>query len=126
MVRYCTEEDKESRGKAIRVCLETLQQTRSGFGLCGPLQQMFRLTVQTNNISLPENVVSGMGSLNRYGVDDILDACTRLDYSQPIELITGYLHPQIADTWHEEWRKQIDGPRRASNARLEITSLLNR
>ena len=126
MVRYCTEEDQESRDKAIRVCLDTLQQTRSGFGLCGPLQQMFRWTVQSNKIILPENIVSRMGSLNRYGVDDVLDACTRLDYSQPIEHIIGYLHPQIADTWHEEWRKQIDGPRRVSNARLEITSLLNR
>ena len=136
MVRYSSGEDLVSRDKAIRVCLETLQHTRIGFGLCGPLQQMFRLTVNNHGIVLPGDMVRKMGSPNRYGLEDILDACTRLDYSQPIENILGYIDHQIADTWHEEWRNQIgeqigqkvqnqtDEPRR-STTRLEINALLN-
>ena len=139
MVRYSSEEEMESRDTAIRLCLETLQKTRTGFGLCGPLQQMFRLTVRKHGIVLPNDIVSKMGSPGRYGVDDILDACTRLDYSQPIDQILGYLHPKISENWQVEWWKQIDEPkrreqsdelRRASGipptSRVEINSLLNR
>lgn len=48
-----------------------------------------------------------MGSFDHYVMDDILDACTRLSYTQPLDLILLRIDPEIANEWHGEWQRQV-------------------
>ena len=128
LIRYSHRESLNT--ESIINVLEALQQTRPGFPVCGPLQQMFRATAEVYGIGLPGDVDESMGSMNRYGLDNLLDACTRLEYAQPTDQIVGYINPNIAEKWPEEWEKQIDRPRREQQQQsaryLEINSLLNK
>ena len=76
-----------------------------------------------------QDVVAKLGPSDRYGVDEILDACTRLDYSQPVEQIKRYIDRSIGADWTEEWNKQMDqhkhGKPSAADRAMQITSLLN-
>ncbi|KAL9116521.1 MAG: hypothetical protein Q9187_006954, partial [Circinaria calcarea] len=127
LIRYSRRETLQVE-KIIYV-LSMLQEARPGFPVCGPLQQMFRATAEAYGIKLPSDIDDHVGVMSRYGLDDLLDACTRLEYAQPTEQIVGYISPDIAKKWPEEWEKQIDMPRRQQqdpSARyLEINSLLN-
>ena len=119
----------ESVSKLAVDCFDMLQRTRDGFSVCGPLQQLFRQAVTEHGISLPAGFEDRLGSADRYGVDEILDACTRLSYMQPTDQILPYLHSAIATGWAQEWQKQIDIPRRTNSASgrsaMPISSLIN-
>ena len=124
MVRFS--EDDLSIANTAEEILKALQQARGGFALCGPLQQMLRWTVKAQGVALPDNIDELMGPDTRYGVDDLLDSCARLSYSQPVEQIIGYIHPNIAEAWHQEWDRQVTRSRtQRSGKYLEIQSLLN-
>ena len=106
--------------------LYAMQETRSGFAVCGPLQQMYRLTLKSQGIPLPDDIDDHMGPDTRYDVDDLLDSCTRLSYTQPVEHIAAFFHPEIAEEWQQEWQKQSEQSREQKKARyLHIQSLLN-
>ena len=73
-----------------------------------------------------------MGSFDHYGVDDILDACTRLSYTQPIDQILLRIDPNIARDWPGQWQRQVVAgfgqSRRGSNSSgryMQIGNLLN-
>ena len=120
---------KLSSSSIISFCLEALDQNRAGFQVCGPLQQVFWLTAQNNGVELPENVDESFTSGDRYNVDDILDAFTRLTYAQPLDQISRYIDENIGNQWTQEWDKIIDQSRsgRQPNTErtMQITSLLN-
>jgi hypothetical protein len=114
----------------VTFCLDVLEQNRAGFPVCGPLQQVFWQRARDRGVELPEDVQANLAlSDNRYGVDELLDACLRLSYAQPNDQIRRYIDSGIGDTWREEWNKQIGsaGFRRTSTAdrTIQITSLLN-
>ncbi|MCJ1353190.1 MAG: hypothetical protein MMC33_003175 [Icmadophila ericetorum] len=110
-------------------CLNVLQRTQDGFSLCGPLQQLFRQALADHEISVPSGIEHRLGSANRYGVDDILDACTRLSYTQPTDQILPFLQSTIATSWAQEWQIQIDqagrGPSVSGRSAMPISSLIN-
>ena len=112
----------------VPFCLNMLQQNQAGFPVCGPLQQLFRQNAKMY-IESDSDVKAMVESDNHYGVDDILDACTRLEYSQPVDLIRRYIDRGVGDHWAEEWRKQmnVERPRRHSTTErsMLITSVLN-
>ncbi len=73
-----------------------------------------------------------MGSFDHYVMDDILDACTRLSYTQPIDQILLRIDPEIAKDWAGEWQRQvvaaIGRDRRGSSSSgryMQIGNLLN-
>ena len=122
--------DDASSADVAAFCLEVLGQNKKGFPVCGPLQQVFWTSAQEVGVELPEEVENGLlGSKDRYDVDDILDACTRLSYAQPVDQITRYIDKAIGDQWHDEWRDQMASSRsrRQSTAErsMQINSLLN-
>ncbi|MCJ1437836.1 hypothetical protein MMC27_007223 [Xylographa pallens] len=121
--------DESLAPNVVTFCLDILQQNRAGFPLCGPLQQLFRQNAKDRGIEPEQDIKTMVGPDDRYGVDNILDACTRLEYSQPVDQIKRYIDRNIGGNWTEEWNKQMDQqrPRRPSTAdrSMQITSLLN-
>lgn len=117
--------------QTVQFCLETMQQTRNGFGICGPLQQLFLQTAMKCNVNIPVDIDKLMEPRQHFGLDDILDACTRLDYTQPIGQVLHHIDPGVAQDWPYQWQRLILNPggqaRRPSLSEkfLQITSLLN-
>ena len=118
-----------SSSSSISFCLEVLNQNRAGFQVCGPLQQAFWLTAQNRGVELPEKVDEHFSSGDRYNVDDMLDAFTRLSYAQPLDQISRQIDENIGDQWVQEWETVIDqsrsGRQSATERTMQITSLLN-
>ncbi len=114
----------------VQVCLSIIEETRVGFALCGPLQELLRRTAIECGVNLPDNIDTLMGP-SGYAVDQMLDACTRLSYTQPLDQVLRHIIPAVADDWSSEWRRIIVapgvGPRRQSSSGryLQIDSLLN-
>jgi len=122
--------DTSSSSDIAAFCIEVLGQNQKGFPICGPLAQVFWTSAQEAGVELPEATDHGLlGSIDRYGVDEILDACTRLSYAQPVDQIGRYIDNAIGDQWQDEWRGQTASSRsrRQSTAEktMQITSLLN-
>jgi hypothetical protein len=118
LVRYSPQVPPAAQ--TARFCLDVLHQTRPGFALCGPLQSLFYQATQECGVQLPPEMSDTVDSFNHYVVDDILDACTRLSYTQPLDQILHHIDPQIAQDWAGEWEKQIKA--RKGKARRESTS----
>ena len=128
LVRHSPKEPPASL--VVEVCLKTIQETRAGFAICGPLQELFRRTATECGVALPDYIDDLMGP-SKYTVDQILDACTRLSYTQPFDQVLRHILPTVADNWSDEWRRIIIAPSRAprrqssSGKYLQIGSLLN-
>ena len=129
LVRYSPHVPPASQ--TARFCLDVLHQTRLGFTLCGPLQLLFHQTAQECGVQLPPEMSDTVDSFSHYIVDDILDACTRLSYTQPLDQILHHIDPDIAQDWSGEWEKQIKSRkgkvrRESSSGRyLQVANILN-
>lgn len=120
--------------QTIGFCLEVLKEAaddRGGFAVCGPLQETFRQTALECRVPLPDNIGELMGHAE-YGSDDILDACTRHTYAQPVDQIIQNMCPTIDKDFSDEWTKMIENraeeETRASTDTgryMQINSLLN-
>lgn len=116
--------------ETLRFCLQTLQQTRAGFALCGPLQCLLTQRAEGCGISIPEDLRELAESFDHYAMDDILDACTRLTYAEPLDQIMRHIHPAIAKEWNGEWEAQIIARKRGriesvGERYLHIDNILN-
>ena len=110
---------EKGSSRVLKICLELLQQTRSGFPICGPLQKRFYDRALEYGIPIPNDMGEVLGSFTHYDVDTMLDAFTRLSYTQPIERILPQIHPAIGEDWPAAWRGTVTA--RA----VKISSLLN-
>lgn len=119
--------------EVVAFCLDLLRQSCGGFAINGTLQEMFRRTAVDYNIPLSEEINELMSPETPYGLDEILDACTRLTYTQPTDLFTHNIEDSIGMEWSEEWESVMafpDAPCRRrsvghSRRTMHITSLLN-
>jgi len=117
----------------VRFCLDTLRESRAGFSISAPLQELFRRTAVDLKIPLPDNYEELMDPEATYGIDDILDACGRLTYGQPTDQIIRHMDPDIGTTWPEEWRLVTSStashnrPQLGNDSRrtMQINTLLN-
>ena len=133
LVRECPEEPIAS--EVVSFCLESLAETKAGFAICGPLASLFRRTAEQQGIPLPPDIDSKIGRPIQYTVDDILDACTRLAYTMPLDQIYRHIDRAIAMEWPGEWERQVvatqrEGRRSAHGASpsdqyMSIGALLN-
>lgn len=105
LVRFSPQDPPAS--DTVEFCLEVLQQTSAGFALCGPLQSLFCQTAEECGVQCSDEMKATMGSFDHYVMDDILDACTRLSYTQPIDQILLRIDPEIAKDWPGEWQRQV-------------------
>jgi hypothetical protein len=89
---------------AIQFGIEALIQSRTGFPVAGPLQEMLRRTAQECSIRFPLNELMAIPIPPKgvYRIDDLIDACTRPSYIQPVnEIHTRYL-PSLSADWLAE------------------------
>lgn len=134
LVRFSPSQPPSS--EVVRFCLASLKEAadgKGGFLVCGPLQEMFRRTVESCGISMPEDIRDIMGPKTGYSSEDFLNACTRLSYKQPVEHVSTHTDPGIADDFARDWKAIIDtsgtsGSSNGSNERarnMRIDDLLN-
>lgn len=115
----------------ILFCFESLQEAGAGFRICGPLQELFRRTVVGSSLSLPDNLEDLMEPPQNFGVDEILGACTRLEYTQPLSQVLNHIDPSIGSDWQHYWQSLIMAPEgqftkpTTTERYLQIPSLLN-
>jgi len=133
---YYTLEDSPGPG-AAELCLGTLQQNREGFAICGPLQELFRRRAIERGVQLPEGIRPIVESVAHFGIDDFLDACTRLSYTQPLDQVQIHFDENIAHEWDVAWNQssgyQPGNSRRPSSSggsggsgRMAIEDIINR
>ncbi|KAL9002916.1 MAG: hypothetical protein Q9188_004189 [Gyalolechia gomerana] len=131
LIRYSPHEPPDS--DVVEFCLGLLQQASGGFAICGPLQELYRRTAYECGVQLPANIETITGQLGNYGMDDILDACTRLDYKQPVDQSVRHIADNVAKEWPSTWEQVVNSPGRPSTVKklstgerpLRIKSLLN-
>ena len=122
-----------------RFCLEGLEEAKVGYPLAGPLQKMFRIALDGYNISIPDELERLCGPSSKYGPEELLDACTRSSYQQPIAHLLPNIGPRVAQDFMDEWQKRCgDRPLQdtamesSGNSRIErqksmqIHALLNK
>lgn len=103
----CRQSDTDAQ-EAVEFCLQTLHDALPGFVFVGPLQAMFCQTVLDQHLLLPKEVNKLMGGRTQYGPEELLDACERVTYMQPVELLLERLDPLIADSFEREWQNFIE------------------
>ena len=122
--------------ETLSFALSVLGQSRVGFKLCGPLQSLLLDIARTRNIPFPSDTIDteDIKSIEHFGVDDILDATTRMTFSQPMDQIGRYIDPSIGQQWNDAWQRLImtrhsETPSSSvvptSGHSMEINSLLN-
>lgn len=115
----------------ISFCFESLQEAGAGFKICGALQELFRRTVVGTSLSLPDNLEDLMEPPQNFGVNEILGACTRLEYTQPLSQVLNHIDPSIGSDWLRYWQSLIMAPEgqftkpTPTERYLQIPSLLN-
>ncbi|KAL8819497.1 MAG: hypothetical protein Q9223_002085 [Gallowayella weberi] len=110
LIRYSPRDPPAS--DIVEFVLGLLQQASAGFPICGPLQELFRRTAVECGIKMPPNVEVMTGTQGSYGVDDILDACTRLDYKQPVDQSIRHIDENVAAEWPNKWQEIVNSPDR--------------
>lgn len=90
--------------EAIQFGIEALIQSRAGFPAAGPLQEMLRRTAKNCSIRFPMNELmsASVPAKSGYRVDDMIDACTRPSYTQPVNEIHSRYLPSISADWAAE------------------------
>lgn len=113
LVRYDSHNPYVSEN--VTFCLTSLEDMRARYAVARPLLYMFRITIKDLGISISDDLERRLEASVRLDPDELLDACTRLTYKQPISQIlinteTG-LTQSFVDRWKEvteEGNKQMD------------------
>lgn len=117
--------------EVVVFCLEMLARTKAGFAVCGPLSYLFRKTAAQHEIPMPSDIDAKIGLQDAYDMDDILDACTRLGYSMPLDQTFRHIDRSIGSEWAGEWDRQVvragkRAQRSSTSERyMSISALLN-
>lgn len=83
--------------EAMQFGMEALTQSRAGFPIAGPFQELLLRTAKECSVCLPSDLMALPGPPKMvYMMDDFIDACTRLTYGQPIEDIHLKYQPTFA------------------------------
>lgn len=122
--------------QTIHFCMASLEDAKGGYPFAGPLQKMFRLSLTEYNLPVPNEVERLMGAAASLGPDELLNACTRSTYRQPITLILPNVESGVAQDFTTAWQGSTTqhgcgkgGTRERSESgkgkRVEIGSMLN-
>ncbi|PVH73256.1 hypothetical protein DL98DRAFT_431669 [Cadophora sp. DSE1049] len=129
--------------EAIQFCMELLKESRAGFPVAGPLQEMLRRSAIECAILLPRNLdelmLSPKPPQKVYGMDDFLGACTKPTYLQPVVEAHSKFSPSFSSDWIIEgpvygFRESTTGARRlrfpsaeerGAQSLMQIRNLLN-
>ena len=113
----------EERTDIVRLGLQILNEAadgRGGYSVCGPLQEAFRQAAIDCNVPLPDEIEDLMQFVpTSENSDAIINATTRLSYTQPIHQAIRCMSPEFGDDFAEEWRKfaESDGGRASQDSK---------
>lgn len=122
--------------EAALFCLESLKESRVGYAVCGPLQELFQRTLIECGIPILNELAEAASPVSDFCLDEVMDACTRLSYTQPVEHIRRRLAPNIAEDWDREMiRLRVPSPDSSTSSSrrfhgdndklMQIRSILN-
>lgn len=97
-----TEQTAKDAVEAVQIGLEALQQSRIGFPVAGPFQDMLCRSTLECNVRLPPNTDELLHSGRQrpmYRVDDFIEACTRPTYVQPVRDIQTRFQSNFKYDW---------------------------
>jgi hypothetical protein len=88
---------------AVRLAIDVLVKSSSGFPVARTFLELIRRTAKDVNIpllnDLEEPIRRSYPSKSRFLLDDIIDACTRTTYMQPIQSVQMRFSPTISSDW---------------------------
>lgn len=124
--------------RTVEFCLTSLEEAKVGYPVAGPLQKMFRLSLTEYNVPIANELERMIGVSGRMGPEELLDACTRPTYKQPISQILPNMEAELGQEFMNGWQRIAEGTsaglklgERSGNGpnargkRMEIGSLLN-
>lgn len=134
LIRY-DQSATESLTDVAQFTLEFLKEAangRCGFTACGPLQQSFLRAATECRIPFPANVddLTSFYPQNQSS-EAIINATTRLSYTQPVGQAVRCFDSSFADDFAEEWRRFVEGdsaqtsPTDEYSGVMRIDALLN-
>ena len=138
VVRYDAT-DEASRTSCIQFCLSSLQQAKAGYSLAGPLQKMFRTALSDYKIPVTDEMEHLMGTSTHLGPEELLEACTRPSYRQPIVQILPNLVQTLGQDFMDGFQQHFgyspegqsvehkpSAVTRGKQKRVDIGTLLNK
>lgn len=128
--------------EAIQFGMELLMESRMGFPVAGPLQEMLKRSANECAIRLPRNITELMLSQmpqEDYRIDDFIGACGRCTYVQPIFQAQLRYSPSFSSEWLSQgpaygFQESTTGARRqrfpsaeerGAQSLMQIRNLLN-
>ena len=131
--------DEATRTECIHYCFTSLEQAKVGYPLAGPLQKMFRLALSDYKIPISDELERIIGASARIGPEELLEACTRSSYVQPILQILPNMEPGLGQDFMDRFQEAFEGRLaqhsqeetssgrpRGKQKRVDISALLNR
>ncbi|MCJ1433214.1 hypothetical protein MMC27_002573 [Xylographa pallens] len=93
--------------------LKEASDAHGGYAVCGPLQEAFRKAAVECNVALPAEIDDLMRydpkDPKRMDIDAIINATSRLSYTQPIFQAVMCKSTTFGDEFADEWRKFAEG-----------------
>ena len=117
----------EVTDQAIRFCLSSLEEAKTGYPLAGPLQKMFRVALSEYQLPIPRELERMMGSTLRLSSEQLLKVCTRMTYRVPISQLLPSMDSDLGQQFVEEWQKSEDrvGSSTGKLKSMDIGTMLN-
>lgn len=112
----------ETSPRIIEFCFGCLEDAKVGYPVAGPLQKMFRNSLSEYNVPVPDELERMIGESVRLGPDELVDACTRTTYKQPISQVLPNMTNDIGQTFSIAWQ-QSSPQLRAAGERTRARSM---
>jgi hypothetical protein len=107
-----------------------LNESQARFPVAGPLQELLRRTANECGISLSQSTDEPMAThrqaVDIYRVDDLINACTRHTYVQPVKEIHTRYSPSFSADWAFHAPAFEFRPTTSGSTRMHIPSIEER
>ena len=130
LVRYDGHGDGTPR--TVEFCLTSLEEAKAGYPVAGPLQKMFYVSLTEYRIGVSDELQRMIRVPASMAPEQLLDACTRPTYKQPIAQITQTMEADLGQDFMDRLQRLAEVPleeRPSSGSnrekKMDIRSLLN-
>lgn len=107
VVRY--DGQGETTPRTVEFCLTSLEEAKVGYPVAGPLQKMFSLSLSEYGIPVSNELERMIGGSAHIGPEELLDACTRSTYKQPVAQILPNLERDLGQNFMNGWQRITEG-----------------
>ena len=130
MIKFTKDDTSFPAADVVRFCMDVLEEAKIGSSICGPLQQMFGSAALELGVPMPDDLKLEIRRCSKHSPEELLIACTRVTFKQPITQILPMLDSSLVVDFPEVWQKmsanRLGGQRsREKDHSLRIVSLLN-